>query len=251
MRDEAKRRAALDLIRQNIAHRGFHIYVVTGGGNPHYGYTIGLSETLGAELILAGSYFYRLNEVSMVIESVIGELRSPVIWSEQTVTTELWGSFSFRPVHMSWAAALMLGAFDYYQTEATQAYQIVPDDAHGTIEVPVLSQLWTPESAPAWRWLHEEWAFPIPRDSVALTDLNALRGMRITEVMRWEHDQWEIFTGPGPGFPESQRRVVPMGVLLAADSSLLPAVELPVGRGYWRDAESDWNPWGEDQGKSL
>ncbi len=100
-------------------------------------------------------------------------------------------------------------------------------------------------------WLHEEWAFPIPRDSVALTDLNALRGMRITEVMRWEHDQWEIFTGPGPGFPESQRRVVPMGVLLAADSSLLPAVELPVGRGYWRDAESDWNPWGEDQGKSL
>lgn len=243
MRDEAKRTAALESIRQNIAQHGFHVYVVTGGGYPHYGYTIGLSESLGAELILAGSYFYRLDEVSKVVNCVARDLRSPVSWNEKTIQAGLWGSFSFRNVHASWAESLMLGVFDYYQTKSINAYQIVPDDAHRTTEIPDLSTPWTPESAPAWRWLHQEWNYPVPKNSVALTDLDALRGGRITEVMRWEADEWEIFTGPGPDFPESQRRVVPLGVLLSADSTLLPAVDLQVGCGFWRDEESDWKAW--------
>ena len=54
MRSEEKRLSALNDIRENIAKHGFHTYVVTGGGYPHFGYTIGLTESLGAELILAG-----------------------------------------------------------------------------------------------------------------------------------------------------------------------------------------------------
>ena len=36
-----KRQKALDEIREHIAKYGFHTYVVTGGGDPHFGYTIG------------------------------------------------------------------------------------------------------------------------------------------------------------------------------------------------------------------
>jgi hypothetical protein len=83
----------------------------------------------------------------------------------------------------------------------------------------------------------------VPKDSVALTDLDVLRGARITEVMRWEEDQWEIFSGSGPEIPESERRVVPLGILLETDESLVQAVDLRVGTGFWRDEDSEWNPW--------
>jgi hypothetical protein len=89
--------------------------------------------------------------------------------------------------------------------------------------------------------------YPVPRESVALTDLGALQGKRITEVMRWEQDEWEMFAGAGPDIPEVERRVVPLGILLAADPSLLPTVDLRVGTGFWRDAQSEWHPWGNPE----
>ena len=245
MAQEHNREAALDEIRQNIAERGFHIYAVTGSGKPHYGYTIGLSESLGAELILAGAYFYELDDVGKVIRSIVGQLRSPIAEETGQIEASPWGGFSLRKVDSSWAKTLMLGVFDYYQVKAIDAYQILPDKAHWTIEIPDLSQPWSPESAPAWRWSYEPWTYPIPSKSVALTNLDALRGERITEVMRWEEDQWEIFAGSGEDTTEVDRRVVPLGILLAADPSLVPAVDLPVGAGFWRDAEPEWHRWGK------
>jgi hypothetical protein len=244
MRSEEKRLNAKNKIHENIAEFGFHTYVVTGGGYPHFGYTIGLTESLGAELILAGTYFYRLDDVSKLIARVKRELSRPVAWESVRASTEPWGTFSFRKVDATWARALMLGAFDFYRDKNIDAYQIVPDVAHWTIDVPDLSQAWDPSNAPGWRWLKEEWTYPVPKDSVALTNLNALRGERITEVMRWEDDEWEIFVGSGSDTPESERRVIPLGVLLEADESLLPAIDLRVGTGLWRDDDSDWHPWG-------
>jgi Domain of unknown function (DUF4262) len=243
MTKEERRQEALNEIREHIAEYGFHTYVVTGGGDPHFGYTIGLTESLGAELILPGTYFYKLADVSKVIKSIIGKLAPPVPW-DVSVDAPPWGTFSFRHVHMSWATALMLGAFDYYQGRNIEAYQIVPDEGHWTIDVPDLSQPWSPNAAPGWRWLKEEWKYPVPRDSMALTDLTVLRGGRIAEVMRWEEDQWEIFSGPD--IPESERRAIPLGVLLDADESLRPAVDLRVEAGFWRDkGETEWHPWGK------
>ena len=245
MTHNPKREAALSEIRQHIADFGFHIYVVKGSGTPHYGYTIGLSESLGAELILAGAYFYRLDEVSSVVRSVVEELRSPAAWEAQVIRKSPCGNFSLRNVDIAWAKDLMLGVFDYYQVNTIKALQIVPDESHWTVDIPDLSRPWSPDAAPGWQWLHEKWNFPVPRDSVALTNLDALRRERTTEVMRWEEDEWEIFAGAGPDTTEAERRVVPLGVLLAADPSLLPAVDLPVGSGLWRDAESEWHSWGK------
>jgi hypothetical protein len=246
MRNEDKRLKALNEIREHISEHGVHTYIVTGGGYPHFGYTIGLTESHGAELILAGSYYYRLDDVSKVIGNVIPELQSSVAWDTRKIDTHSWGTFSLRKVHTSWAKVLMLGAFDYYQRKNIEAYQIVPDEAHLTIDVPNLAQPWNLAYAPGWRWMKEEWKLPVPKGSVALTDLNALRGGRITEVMRWEEDQWEIFAGVGSKIPESERRVVPLGVLLDADASLLPAVDLRIGTGFWRDDAPEWHAWGNE-----
>ena len=243
MDKEERRLKVLSEIREHIAQHGFHTYVVTGGGDPHFGYTIGLTESLGAELILAGTYFYRLDDVSKVIKAVKGDLLLPIAWDNIRVASKSWGTFSFRKVLTGWASALMLGAFDYYKERSIEAYQIVPDEALWTIDVPDLSQPWRPTHTPGWRWLNEAWTYPVPKDSVALTDLDVLGGARITEVMRWEEDQWEIFSCSEPEIPESERRVVPLGVLLEADKSLLPAVDLRVETGFWRSEDSEWHPW--------
>jgi len=160
----------------------------------------------------------------------------------------LGGVFSLRKIDMSWAKTLMLGVFDYYNVKTIEAHQILPDEAHWTIEIPDLSRPWSPELAPAWRWSYEPWTYPIPRDSVAVTNLDALRGKRITEVMRWEQDEWEMFAGAGPDVTEQERRVVPLGILLASDNSLGPVVNLQIGSGLWRDDVSEWHPWGTSQG---
>jgi hypothetical protein len=57
-------------------------------------------------------------------------------------------------------------------------------------------------------------------------------------------DEWKIFVGSGSDTPELERRVVPLGVLLEAEKSLFPAIDLCVGTGLWRDAVSEWYPWG-------
>src|SRR5262249_1437335 len=145
---QEKRQRAFNEIREHIAESGFHTYVVTGGGYPHFGYTIGLTESLGAELILPGTYFYQLSDVSEVIKSIIGKSSPPAAWDSVSVNTDSWGTFSFRPVHMSWAAVLMLGAFDYYHGKKIEAYQIVPEESHWTIDIPNLSQPWSQTRAP-------------------------------------------------------------------------------------------------------
>lgn len=242
MKNEEMRRAALEEIQRNIAEHGLHLYGVTGGGTPHFAYTVGLSETLGAELILAGTYYYELDDVSNVVRSIIDNLKPGVAWERERFVVGPWGTFSFRKVDKSWRNALMLGAVDYYAPESVNAYQIVPDREHWTIDVPDLSEPLGSEVAPGWRWIAEEWSYPVARDSMATTDLQALRGARITEAIRWEEDYWGMFSG-GPDTPESETRAIPLGVLLAFDESLLPALRLPVGGALRRDEGSDWQPF--------
>jgi hypothetical protein len=243
MKNETKQKPALDRIRENIARSGHHVYVVSGGATPRFAYTIGISESLAVELILAGAVFYMKDEVLKIINGTAAQLKAQRDREVFEVTGQ--GLFTLRKADASWTTALMLGAFDYYQKRDIPALQIVPDEAYWTVDVPDMSVPWNATTAPVWRWLYEPWTYPVPKGSTTATNLAALRGNRITEVTRWEEDAWEIFAGAGPDVTEEQMRVVPLGTLLGTDPSLVAAVHLAIGDGLWRDAEpgSEWHPW--------
>jgi hypothetical protein len=243
MAKDTQKKQALDRIRKNIKRSGHHIYVVMGGATPRFAYTIGVSESTGDELILAGAVIYYEEEVTQIINNIAAQLKGQRDRKSFKVSGQ--GSFTLRNVHNSWSTELMLGAFDYYQKRDIPALQIVPDKSHWCIDVPDMSAPWSATKEPVWRWLHEAWTYPVPEDATAATNLPALRGDRITEVTRWEEDVWEAFVGAGPDVSEDQMRVVPLGTLIAVDESLERAVHLAIGEGLWRDPDpdSEWHPW--------
>jgi Domain of unknown function (DUF4262) len=241
--NEIKKKQVIDRIREDIARSGQHVYVVSGGETPRFAYTIGVSESVGGELILAGAIFYMKDEVVKIINDIAKRLKAQR--DREVFEVEGLGSFTLRKAHSSWAAKLILGAFDYYKKHDIPALQIVPDKAHWTIDVPDMSAAWSASSEPVWRWLEAPWTFPVPKDSTAATNLAALRGERITEVMRWEENEWEMSAGPGSDVTGDDMRVVALGTLVAADKTLVPVVNLAIEEGLWRDADGDseWHPW--------
>ncbi len=201
---------------------------------PRFAYTIGVSESVGFELILAGAIFYMRDDVAKIIRNTAAHLKASR--HRELVEVAGLGSFTLRKVDSSWARELMLGVFDYYQKKDIPALQIVPDQDHWTIDVPNMSVPWSALQEPVWKWLREPWTYPVRQDSTAVTDLAALRGDRITEACRWEEDGWELFAGAGPDVAKDEMRVVALGTLLAVDPSLEPVVSLTIGTGLWRDA---------------
>jgi hypothetical protein len=219
--------------------------VVSEAPVPRFAYTIGLRERVGVELILAGAILYMKDEVVQILNDIAAQLKSRVATETPVFAAPPNGSFTLRKADSSWAKMLMLGAFDYYKADGIAALQIVPDEGHRTIDVPDLSEPWSATGAPAWQWLHNPWTFPVPQRSVAATNLAALRGERITEAVRWEEDEWEISAGPATEVPKDDMRVVPIGTLIAVDSTLSRVVELAIGEGVWRDESSNWQPWAD------
>jgi Domain of unknown function (DUF4262) len=243
MTDENKD-AALELIRSNLAKYGHHIYVVSGAPLPRFAYTIGLSKPLGAELILAGASTFFAQDVTAILNECAKALRTRPSTKQACFNLGARGSFSIGSVDPSWANALMLGARDFFGQDGVPAWQVVPDREHSTLDIPDLAQPWSAAKEPCWQWLHETWTFPVSAQSVATTNLGALRGERVTEAARWELDQWELFAGAGPEIPADDVRVVPLGTLLAIDDSVATVTGLDVGRALWRDAATgSWQRW--------
>jgi hypothetical protein len=241
------RKAALLGIRKAIADSGFYAYTVVGGATPRWAYTIGLTETVGAEIILAGASFYGIDDGQQLIDELVQRLRHRTAF-DSSVHVDECGTFRFRRAHPSWIEPMALGALDYYRDEReVAAYQIVPEQAYTTIDVPDMSKPWSAAAEPIWRWLREAWSYAISIESIGITNLDALRGARITEVARWEEDEWELFAGPAPETDAEKEdvRSVPLGTLLAHDDSLRPIVDLKVGEALRRDDDDgDWEPWG-------
>jgi hypothetical protein len=236
------RNEALDQIQQNIASSGMHIYVVSGGAVPRFSYTIGLSETLGYELVLAGAIRYFLTDVSQIFSLLVKSLPTSTP-TEQSFRLGDFGSFTLSKVHQSWSEEMLLGAFDYYKRKSIPALQLVPDQEHWTVDIPNLNEPWGPESQPVWKWLKHPWLFDVSEDSLVVTNLKALEGTKVTEVARWEESEWEAFAGSGPDTEEADFRVVPLGTMIASDPSLEFMLGLEVGKGCWRDGNGDWNLW--------
>jgi hypothetical protein len=246
MISKEQRKRTLDDIRENIARSGQHIYMVLGGTTPRFAYTIGVSESVSVELILAGAIFYMRDDVEKIILNTVAHLKASR--DRKLVEVAGLGSFTLREIDSSWANELMLGVFDYYQRKDIPALQIVPDQDHWTIDVPNMSVPWSAPQEPVWKWLREPWAYPVRQDSTAVTDLAVLRGERITEACRWEEDEWELFAGAGPDVAKDEMRLVALGTLLAVDPSLEAVVSLAIGTGLWRDASSEWHPWVKKEG---
>lgn len=237
------RTQALELIARNIESYGHHVYLVTGEASPRYAYSIGLTGTLGRELILAGAIHYSAEEAKRIINELADRLREGAA-SDSAFIVEGLGSFTLRSVRGHWVELLMLGALDYYGSREVAAYQVLPDKDHWTVDIPNFEEEWDAPANGPWRWLREEWLYPVPRNSLATTNLAALRGGRITEAARWEENEWELFAGAGPDVNPEDARVVPLGVLLGADESLSAVVDLGVGEALWRDKSGGpWSRW--------
>jgi uncharacterized protein DUF4262 len=239
-----KKISMLKLIRACIAKYGYHQTFVMDGKIPRFVYTIGVSQIIGAELIFAGGSFYSGEEVGQIIKGTAKNLITTSTPDHMNIVIDALGSFSLHQADPSWSGELMLGTFDFYQRRDIPGFQIVPDNEHWTLDIPDLTRPWSAKSEPVWRWLHESWEYPVPPESVAATNLDALRGERITEAARWEDDQWELFAGAGPDVPPSEVRVIPLGTLLAVDPSLEVVTSLKVGKALWRDtSDFMWRPW--------
>jgi hypothetical protein len=241
---ELNRDQAFELIRRNIDRHGHHIYVVSGGDAvPRFAYTVGLSPAAGAELVLAGAIVFSAAEVERIVNRAAAVLRADPL--ARGCSVEGLGSFTLTPVHDSWSEMLLLGALDFLGLKTVRALQIVPDEAHVTVDVPEMQRPFDPAVEPVWQWLRLPWPHDVPVASTATTNLDALRGSRVTEAARWEETVWELFAGAGPDVPAEDIRIVPLGTLLAVDASLAPVLGLQIGQALWRDEDDgDWQPWG-------
>lgn len=238
------RKTMLNLIERNIERSGFHVYVLKGGILPRYVYTIGLSESIGSELIFPGATWFSLNEVLEIVRSVRAELEAKGVDCVTDESREL-GLFQVRRVHETWVSELMLGATDYYGRSNVSALQIAPKCESRSIDVPDMSRCWSADREPVWRWIKEPWPFEVAEDTSIVTNTRALAGDRITEMTRWEGDEWEMFAGSVDDVERNEMQVAPLASFLAYDPTLEVALELEVGSGVWRDESSDeWRPMG-------
>jgi hypothetical protein len=89
----------------------------------------------------------------------------------------------------------------------------------------------------------EPWPFDASPHSIAVTNLDALRGDPVTEASRWEETEWELFAGVGPDIPEDDVRVVPLATLLGYDESLEPVTQLRVPGAIRRFPGGPWADW--------
>lgn len=247
----------MKLIETNIKEHGFHVYLIGQDTTPRFVYTIGLRDSIGAELALPGAILFMGEQCLQIVHSIRERLEARIKGDDgesldgaaaRSYAVKGLGVFTLRRAHDSWARQLLLGAFDYYRPSDVVAYQIVPDRSHHTIDIPDMTKEWNAAAEPVWRYLDEPWPYPFSADVNATTNLAALRGEPVTEVTRWD-DGWEMFAGPGPAVTETEMRVVPIACLVGPDPTLARALDLEIGGGLWRDgAGDDWNRWDSSSG---
>lgn len=234
------RNQALEEIAKNIRDHRYHVYIVSGGPTPRWAYTIGLTPKTGFELAFAGGAIFLKDDVLEILHHIVNQINRNELLPSIEVPKR--GSFRLSPVCQEWSARLLLGAIDYHQ-KGVECRQVVPDDAHKSIDVPDLSTPLVRGAATPWRWLDEPWPYAVSAKSEAMTNLKALMGVRVTEGARWEDDYWEVFSGSGEEVSREEGRLVPLGTLLGADPSLEALTRLDVGTAMWRKEDGDWHPW--------
>lgn len=234
----------LELISKNIKKSGFHLTSVIESTDPAFIYSIGLSEKLGYEIIFAGGAYFNKEQKSSIIREIVKALEEDSSKLNSTISTKDYGKFELRNAKYSWCEHLTLGVFDYYDSEKVDVYQLVPEKKYFTYDIPNMLSEWNNETHSAWQWLTKEWEFDLPKNSKVATNLNALQGYPVTEIMRWEEDYWEMFSGAGPDVKDEDTRIVPIGTIFGIDRTIAAAFNLTIKEGIWRESrDSNWNKW--------
>lgn len=232
-------------IKNNIEKDNFHITVVKTSENPRFAYTIGNLEKLQFELILAGNSNYLYKDILMIFNSIVPKLTKGLDLNEFSIEINGLGTFRFRQVHSSWSKLMILGVYDYYKIDSCNVYQIFPDNEHYTLDIPDMSIEWSANNI-IWKWLDDKikWDLEVPKDSQVTIEVKTLFGEKVTEVTRWEENEWEAFTQNGEDINKDDLRVIPIATLLGIDNSLESILTLDIEEGIWRENEnSEWNNW--------
>lgn len=230
----------LQIIRTNVDEIGYHLTLVNGGQHPDFSYSIGLTEKLGFELIIAGGGFISIKENELVFDYIFNKLQSGCLVESKFFLSEK-NTYYLTKVDLSWCKKLMLGVYDYYNLDEIVAYQITPVDK--TMDTPLMSEAMDPNDS-IWKWLDENLDIDTPKNSYIITDIDSLKGKPIIELTRWGEHVWEMFSQPGPDVRENDIRIVPLGTILGIDATLEVITTLAVGQGLWRDNKySNWQAW--------
>jgi len=241
-----KKSLALVTIAENIKKYGYHIYVITGNSTPRYVYTIGLLNILGCELIIPGCSNFELNDIKNIIDTAAHIAQNIDVFNEAEFEIENYGKFKLTEVHFSWEKRLVDGAYDFFGKNKIALFQIVPVRKKLTIDTPDMHLEWVEDAFPAWRWLDGSCELLLPKQAHAITNLLVLYGEDITEVNRWEVDQWELFSGAAKDVLKDDARILPLRVLLSIDKTLSDVISLKIGGGLWRENKSaKWHPLDE------
>ncbi|MBF4519515.1 DUF4262 domain-containing protein [Flavobacterium sp. ANB] len=229
----------LNIIKTNIHDNEYHLTLVNGGQHPEFSYTIGLTEKLGFELIIAGG-FISVKDNEAIFRYIYNQLKSGhKIESEFKLSEN--NVYYLSKVDSSWSKKLMIGVYDYYNLDEITAYQII--SVNRTMDIPLMSEFKITDD-PIWKWLDLDWNFNVPKNSYIITNIDSLQGKTITELTRWEEHVWEMFSKPGPDVKEEDIRIVSLGTILGIDNTLQPILNLAVGEGLWRDnKDSEWQNW--------
>lgn len=241
--NENDRAEIIAKIAASIETHGYHLRIVEGGPLPRFAYTIGLLPSYGCELVLAGCALFTNAEIGSIARIVAKHLGGDG-GLDSSVAVEGMGEFSLRKVDNSWSASLLLGVQDFFKCSDVKPLQVVPDKNHWTVDVPEMGRRLAAEEQPIWRWIQDDWNLPISRRAMAITNVDALQGYAITEVVRWEESEWEMFSGAGTEVARGDIRKVPLAVLLGFDDTLRVSTDLEIGEGVWREKfGSEWHSW--------
>jgi Domain of unknown function (DUF4262) len=231
-------------INENIEQTGFHVTVVKSSENPRFAYTIGNLKQLGFELVFAGAENFLYDDVITILKETVQSLITNRDNNDVIEVSNI-GRFKLSTTDNSWIEKMLLGVYDYYNVRDFKAFQIVPYESVYAKDVPNMSKPWNAGNI-IWKWLDDSirWNLPVPKNSTAITEVDVLFGKKVTEVMRWEENEWEAFTKNGEDIDKSDIRVVPIATLLGIDETLTPILDLEKEKGLWRkDGTSKWNDW--------
>jgi hypothetical protein len=222
-------------INTHIQNRGYHLYIVSTDESPRYAYTIGLKERVGYELCFIGALFFDVNEVEDIFSNLICSINRDNSFADEVKT---YGAVELLDVGSDWVAGLLFGALDFYDTKQITFKQIYLSQFSELIDVPNCS---SPLNGSLWSNSQDSEL----KSYKAVVNKEVLNNEAVLEVMRWEQNEWEMFSYAGPDVPKDDLRIVPLKVCFLADKSLMDSLKLEVGKGSWREGRNKkWIAWG-------